>query len=1037
MTNFLKNLFAMPMMITFLIFMALALAIATFVENDFGVLGAKSFVYGQTWFELIMLILTIGIVIHIIIFKMYKKDKFFTFLIHVSIIFIFIGSAMTRYLGYEAVMTIDEGTIENKVYSTDEYIQIKISDETNKEYFEKIVMMTPLNQTDFKYKTIINDKILNIKYNSFISNAVEKLTPHNDGKIVMDIILSEVMGTKNIILEDKEQLNTTFLNFTLNNKIENSNKPTINFETINNNFFLNSNLPITIYSNDLESQKTIEANKQTLIEKNKIYKIGQTQFKIYDALTNGKMQVIQNDNFLDKEFQISAVIIDLEFDNKISQIPLYKKSNSSNGVPQVLNIENKKIEILWGAKEIILPFSILLNDFVLERYPGSNSPSTYSSHIKVYDKEENNSFEYTIFMNNVLDYKGYRFFQSSYKMDESGTILSVNKDPGKIPTYIGYSLLFFGLILTLFIKNSRFSKLIKKKYSLEDIKKSYYLKKNLSLLILCLFIFLPKNVLSANIEKIYNIDKNHSKNLSSLLVQDYQGRIKPISSLAIEILNKTTNKNQIKNLNETQFFISMMMYPEIWRKIKIFKVKDASIKKLLDIPEKEFLFSFDDVYTKYGTYKLAYEIENSNNKTSSNRTSYDKELIKIDEAINISYALFNGDFFKVFPQKNSLNNKWLNIQEAISYDNEQAIEINSLIKNYYFSLLSNNWDKANNYLIEIKDYQRSIASNIIPSELKIEAELLLNNLDIFERLMPIYLILGLLLLFIVFINIINNNINIRKITKIIFFILIISFILHTFGLSLRWYVAGHAPWTNGYESMIYISWAILISGIIFSKQSNLALSCTTILSGITLFVAHLSWLEPQITTLQPVLKSYWLTIHVSVITASYGFLALSALLGFFTLILYICANPKYENEKFFRILLSIKESSKINEISILIGIIFLVIGNFLGGIWANESWGRYWAWDPKETWTLISIIVYVIIIHLKYIKNAIDDYILSVLSVIAYLSIIMTYFGVNYFLSGKHSYAAGDPIIIPNFVYIVLIIIGLAIILSFKNRRIL
>ncbi|MFW3328160.1 cytochrome c biogenesis protein, partial [Aliarcobacter butzleri] len=505
----------------------------------------------------------------------------------------------------------------------------------------------------------------------------------------------------------------------------------------------------------------------------------------------------------------------------------------------------------------------------------------------------------------------------------------------------------------------------------------------------------------------------------------------------IEILNKTTKKSLIGNLDENQFFISMMMYPEIWRTIPIYKVKDENIKKLLGLSIDKTYFSFDDVYDKYGGYKLADELEISNNKSASNRTTYDKELIKIDEALNISYSLFNGDFFKVFPLKDDLNNKWLNIIEANSYENEQSLQINNLVKNYYFSLLENNWEKANNYLDEIKSYQYNLASNIIPNKIKIQAELLLNKFDIFERLMPFYLILGVILLFIVFINIINPNIKVEKITKLTFYLLIFGFIFHTFGLALRWYVAGHAPWTNGYESMIYISWAIAISGIIFSKQSHLALSCTAILSGITLFVAHLSWLEPQITTLAPVLKSYWLTIHVSVITASYGFLALSCLLGFFSLILYIFANAKNENERFFRILLSIKEASRINEISILIGIILLVIGNFLGGIWANESWGRYWAWDPKETWTLISIIIYIIIIHLKYIKDVINDYVLNLLSVISYFSIIMTYFGVNYFLSGKHSYAAGEPIVIPNFVYITIVIIALTIIISFKNRKVL
>jgi len=1056
MTNFFKNLFTMPIMITFLIFMALALALATFIENDFGVLASKSFVYGQTWFELIMLILTIGIVVHIITFKMYKKSKFFIFIIHISIVFIFIGSAMTRYLGYEAVMTIDEGTMQNKVYSSDEYIQIKISSQKEEEYFEKKVMMTPLSQTKFAYETKINDKPLKIKYSNFISNAVEKLASHKDGKIVMDILLSEVMGTKNIILEDKEQSNTTFLNFTLNNKMEDLNKPIVNFETINGEFFLSSNIPITIYSSNLEKQKLIEANNKTKIEINKLYKIGQTQFKIYNALTNGKMQVVNNNELLEKDMQINAVIVDLEFEDKVWQIPLYKKSNSSNGIAQTLSIEDKKVEILWGAKEITLPFSILLNDFALERYPGSNTPSTYSSYVKVYDTKESNYFEYTISMNNVLDYKGYRFFQFSYKMDESATILSVNKDPGKIPTYIGYFLLFFGLILSFFVKNSRFSKLIKQEYTLEDIKKSYQMKKNLTLLILCFIIFLPQKSFSNDLEKIYNIDKTHSQNLGSLLVQDYQGRIKPINSLAIEILNKITNKSQIKNLNENQFFLSMMMYPEIWRRIPIFKIKDEKIKNLLEISKKQSYFAFDDVYTKYGSYKLANELEISNTKNSSNRTKYDKELIKIDEALNIAYLLFNGDFFKVFPQENSKNNKWLNIQEASSYDNEQSKKINSLTKEYYFALLENNWGKANTYLNDIKTYQKNLASNIIPSQTKIKAELLFNYLNIFENLMTIYCVLGFFILCEIFMSIMNyiqvknlneniersfikviiNNIKHESIT-ILFYFIIVFFIFHTFGLALRWYIAGHAPWSNGYETMIYISWAIVLCGIIFSKQSKLAIACTTILAGITLFVAHLSWLEPQITTLQPVLKSYYLTIHVSVITASYGFLALSFLLGLFALVLYIFLNPKKENEIFFRILLSIKEATRINELSILIGIVFLVIGNFLGGIWANESWGRYWAWDPKETWTLISIIIYLIIIHLKYIKNGINDYILSLLSVIAYFSIIMTYFGVNYFLSGKHSYAKGEPIIIPSFVYITLVIIALIIILSFKNRKVL
>ena len=1038
MNKLLKTIFSIEIMTVFMTFMALSCAIATFIENDFGPLGSRSFVYGQTWFELIMLILTIGVIFNIIWFKMYEKKKFFIFMIHISLVFIFIGSAMTRYMGYEAVMTIPEGTMENRIYSTDEYIQLKID---NQAIYDKKVMMTPINQTNFNYQTIIENKPLEIKLNRFVQNAIEKIVPFENGQIMMDILVSESMGATNIYLKNDDEINTKFVTFTLNKKI-NSNKPIVNFETDKEDFYITSNLQLTLYSNDLKAELTINPNTKTKIDLNHIYKIGQTQFKISDALLKAQIKIVSDiEHKIPKEQQFSAVILDVIYDNKTIEIPLYGKGGSNQGIKKEINIANKKIELSWGSKEFILPFTILLNDFKLQRYPGSNSPSSYSSDVKVYDKESNNSFEYTIFMNNVLDYKGFRFFQSSYKQDESATILSVNKDPGKTPTYIGYSLLFVGLFLTFFIKNSRFKKLSSKKFTIEDIKKSYYLKKNITATLFAfVLVFTAQNGFS-NEDIILNIDKNHSEKLGSLIIQDFQGRIKPLNSLAIEIINKISKKDEIKGLDANQFFLSMLLYPEVWKTIPIYKVKDENIKNLLSIEKNQSLFSFNDIYSDDGNYKLLEALEGANAKSSSTRDNFDKEIIKIDEVLNISFSLFNADFLKAFPLKNDLNNKWLNLSESALYDSPEMSKINDLIKDYYFSALNatktNQWEDANTALEKIKTYQYDLASNIIPSELKIKAELFFNKFNIFERLTFFYLILGFVLIILVFINIFNQKIQINSIIKVTFSLIVLGFILHTIGLALRWYISGHAPWSNGYESMIYVAWAITLSGIYFSKQSNLALATTAILTGITLFVAHLSWMEPQITTLAPVLKSYWLTIHVSVITASYGFLALSCLLGFISLCMFIFANPKNENDNFFKTLFIIKESNRINEMAILMGLVFLIIGNFLGGIWANESWGRYWGWDPKETWTLVSIIIYSIIIHLKYIKNLMSEYLLSLLSVLSYFSIIMTYFGVNYFLSGKHSYAAGDPIQIPSFVYFSLLVIFVIILLSYKNRKVL
>jgi len=231
--------------------------------------------------------------------------------------------------------------------------------------------------------------------------------------------------------------------------------------------------------------------------------------------------------------------------------------------------------------------------------------------------------------------------------------------------------------------------------------------------------------------------------------------------------------------------------------------------------------------------------------------------------------------------------------------------------------------------------------------------------------------------------------------------------------------------------MTYIAWATVLAGFIFSKQSPITLASTSILAGLILFVAHLSWMNPQITNLVPVLNSYWLSIHVSMITASYGFLGLGALLGFITLLLFIVKNDS--NSK--QISLSIKELNAINEMSLMIGLAMLTVGNFLGGVWANESWGRYWGWDPKETWALVTILVYAVVIHLRFIKSIYNDFNYSVISLLAYTSVLMTYFGVNYYLAGMHSYAKGDPVPIPDFVPITYAIIFVIIVLAFRNRK--
>ena len=332
----------------------------------------------------------------------------------------------------------------------------------------------------------------------------------------------------------------------------------------------------------------------------------------------------------------------------------------------------------------------------------------------------------------------------------------------------------------------------------------------------------------------------------------------------------------------------------------------------------------------------------------------------------------------------------------------------------------------------MKDYQKKFAAYELPHDSKLKAELLYYRLMIFERLFPFYSTLGILMLAGLIVMLMKGRKQISLFVRILSWVIFAGFLLHTFGLGLRWYISGHSPMSNGYESMIFISWVTLMAGFIFSRRSPLALSATAVLAGLTLMVAHLSFMDPEITNLVPVLKSYWLTLHVSVITGSYAFLGLGAILAIISMILISLSN----NRNIGRVSTTLDELLVINYKSLTIGLYLLTIGTFLGAVWANESWGRYWGWDPKETWSLITIIIYSLVIHSRLIPGMKDIYSFNLLALFAFASVLMTYFGVNYYLSGLHSYAAGDPVPVPLFVYIaVLAVVGLSLVSYTRYRK--
>ncbi|MBT8321249.1 MAG: cytochrome c biogenesis protein CcsA, partial [Eudoraea sp.] len=437
---------------------------------------------------------------------------------------------------------------------------------------------------------------------------------------------------------------------------------------------------------------------------------------------------------------------------------------------------------------------------------------------------------------------------------------------------------------------------------------------------------------------------------------------------------------------------------------------------------------------KLGPYLQEAFATNTPNKFQSDFKDAYFRLSLLDRALS-------GEIVKIFPLLNDENNKWIS---AVEYRSGQYQVADSLYANfiqngvpYYLMSLrkgiaTGDYAEAEKILDAFHKNQADHGSEVLPAKEKVKAEIIYNKLDIFNRLYKWYALVGVLMFFVLIFRIFKE----REIWKIgtYFFkgIIIIFFLWHTGGLIMRWYISGHAPWSDAYESILYVSWATMAMGLSLGRKSDITIAATAFVSSMLLWIAHQSWVDPAIANLVPVLDSYWLMIHVAVIVGSYGPLTVGMILGIVALLLVILTNKR--NKK--RMEHNLKELTVINELALTVGLIMLTIGNFLGGQWANESWGRYWGWDPKETWALISIMVYAFVLHTRLVPGLRGRWTFNFLSIVAFGSIMMTYFGVNFYLVGLHSYASGAQVITPTFVWYLVLGIFVLGAISFWRYRI-
>jgi len=1007
----------MQLMSILILLFAFSIGYATFIENDFGRTSAKALIYNSWWFEMILALLTYNLVNNVIKYKLFRLEKIASLTFHLSFILILIGAGITRYISYEGMMHIREGESTNQFISDDTFLQIHINDKVHQLNHTEKLFLSGITNSDFSLKLDFKDNDIKVEGVEFLPNVKDSLfTNVSGGTTMLHIVVPGDNGMQSEYLNDKEQRVIKGEVFTFNNPLEGA----INLSSDSDLIICNS--PYSVESMSMDTRATNQYSELTDFNmyRRTLHTANGLNFVLKEVLRNAKMLPVSTSNVMNDGAE-DALIIKV-FTNGMHKLITLYGGKGYQGDDEVFAMDNLNFKLSYGSKYYTVPFYVKLRDFQLDRYAGSMSPSSYAAEISIL--ENDTETEHRIFMNNVLQHSGFRLFQSSYDKDEKGTILSVNHDWwGTYITYIGYALMTIGMLLVFLTKKTRFNSLTQKLKKL----------KNTATILLFPMLF------SVSIQANDIIDANHAARFESLVVQDNGGRLKPSHTLCSEFLRKIYGKDRFNDLSATQVIVGMMNNPVAWSKDSIIKVSHPKIRTLLgntDLKSKYIRTSFNSFFGENGHYLLATLVEDAYAKLPAKRSEYEKGIIKVDERINICFTVFSGGIFRFFPLENDSNNTWLAYTEHTKFSENDSLFVANIMPMYFRAVTSalqdDNWATADTIVGYISRFQNRYGANIMPSKSNIKMEISYNKLGIFSNLFMFYSIIGLILLSLLIIQLFKNTKFIRILITTFKWLIIIGFLAHTSGLIMRWIISGHAPWSNGYESMIYIAWSVILSGLIFSKRSLLTLAATAIVSAMLLMVAHLNWLDPEITNLVPVLKSYWLMIHVAIIVASYGFLALGAILGFISLwlIIFTSKNNKAKLKD------TLTELTLINEKTLEVGLFMLTIGTFLGGVWANESWGRYWGWDPKETWALVSVLIYAFVLHMRFIPPLKGKYIFNVASLVAIWAIIMTYFGVNYYLSGLHSYAAGDPMPIPAFVYyLVAITIISAILARFKYKK--
>jgi len=623
--------------------------------------------------------------------------------------------------------------------------------------------------------------------------------------------------------------------------------------------------------------------------------------------------------------------------------------------------QTKGMVIQDNGRPAGLPFTIGLDSLQISRYPGSGNPSGFTSYVTVTRHGETR--KETISVNHPLRLSGWRIYQASYVPETGASVFSLAHDPlGVAVSYTGYALMLLAFLMLMFSPGSRFSRLRRQLTAIGCF---------------ALLTLVP----AAYANAAETVDWN------AVYAQDNRGRIVTLDSFSRELLRKIHHEESIDGMSPSQSLIYLMANPnDIWDKPFLYQ-KNAAIADMLG--QKGKLVAFCSLFDKQGNYILGKFVDEALAIPTQQRSKFQKDILKLDEKANLLYAAVEGLQLPVFPVRGEDAAKWLSPGDELS---KTGAKDSAFIRDITSLLLSDTSQKCVDMLA---DYQSKSSGLSLPSEGRRRQELLSNRIRPFKTAGAAYMSCALLLM--VFSLTMDRK---NRLRKRLYFLAsaatLLVFLLHSWGIGVRWYCSGQAPLSNSYEVTVFLSWCTALLSLALSRRSEAASALGILFSGSLLLVAGMNNMDPSITPLVPVLQSPWLMFHVAVIIAGYGCFGINFLLSLYTL----GANAVLGGDSS-----TVRKTAILVEMFALVGLMLMTIGTFLGAVWAGESWGSYWSWDPKETWALVTVLVYAVCTHSRLVPELNNPKWLCILSVLGFACVLMTYFGVNFFLVGMHSYA--------------------------------